>query len=125
MKERIKKNTVTSSWIIFLVLIFVHGFEAIVLRMDETFFGENFINKVFGIVVLFVLLRILKWKWSDIGFAKTGFVKSVGVGLLLALCSFVVSYGAEFIILKSQGHDVGFGIFTTGFSLTGEANIHT
>ncbi|MCR5097744.1 MAG: CPBP family intramembrane metalloprotease [Lachnospiraceae bacterium] len=125
MRESIKKNTVLSCWIIFAILIVVHGFEAIVLRMDETVFGENFINKVFGILVVFVVLRILNWKWSEIGFAKTGFVKSIGMGFLIALCSFVISYSAEIIILKSQGHDIGFGIFTTGFSLTGEAAIHS
>ena len=125
MNEQIRKNPVVSCWIIFAILIVVHGSEAIVLRMDETVFGENFINKVFGIIVVFIVLRILNWKWSDIGFAKTGIVKSAGIGLLIALCSFVISYSAEIIILKSQGHDTGFGIFTTGFSLTGEAAIHT
>ncbi len=125
MSERIRKNTISSCWIIFFILIFVHGFEAIALRMDETVFGENFINKVFGIIVVFIVLKILDWKWSDIGFVKKGAAKNTGMGLLLALCSFVISYSAEIIILKSGGHDIGFGIFTSGFSLTGEAAIHT
>ncbi len=101
MRESIKKNPVLSCWIIFAILIVVHGFEAIVLRMDETVFGENFINKVFGILVVFLVLRILNWKWSEIGFAKTDFVKSIGIGFLIALCSFVISYSAEIIILIS------------------------
>ncbi len=125
MNDRIRNNTVISCWIIFVILIFVHGFEAIVFRMDETVFGENFINKIFGIFVVFIVLRILKWKWSDIGFAKTGYVKSTGIGLFIALCSFIISYSVEIIILSSQGHDIRFGIFTTGFSLTGEATVHT
>ena len=125
MNERIRKNTVLSCWIIFAILIVVHGFEAIVLRMDETFFGENFINKLFGLLVVFQVLRSLNWKWSDIGFTKTGFVKNTGIGLLIAICSFIISYSTEIIILKSLGHDIGFGIFTTGFSLTGDAAIHT
>ncbi len=125
MDERIRKNTVLSCWIIFAILISVHGFEAIVLRMDETFFGENFINKLFGILVVFIVLRCLNWKWSDIGFVRAGSVKCIGIGLLIALCSFVISYSTEIIILKSQGHDIGFGVFTTGFSLTGETAVHT
>lgn len=125
MNEKIRKNTIASCWIIFAILIVVHGFEAIVLRMDETVFGENFINKVFGIIVIFIVLRILNFKGSDIGFAKRGIAKSVGIGLLFALCTFAISYSAEIMILKSQGHKIGFGIFTTGFSLTGEADIHT
>ena len=125
MKERIRNNPIRSCLIIFLILICIHGFEAIVLRMDETVFGENFINKVFGIAVIFAVLKCLNMKWSDIGFAKTGIFKSIGTGLLIALCSFIISYGMEIIILKSRGNDVGFGIFTSGFSLTGEATIHT
>ena len=87
MNDRIRNNTVISCWIIFVILIFVHGFEAIVLRMDETVFGENFINKIFGILVVFVVLRILNWKWPYIGFAKTGYVKSTSIGIFIALFS--------------------------------------
>ncbi len=49
MREFIMKNTVKCSVVIFVILIAVHAFEAIILRMDETVFGENFINKLFGI----------------------------------------------------------------------------
>ncbi len=125
MKDKIEKNTIPSCWAIFIILICVHGFEAIVLRMDETIVGENFINKVFGIFVIFVVSRMIDRKWSDIGFLKEGFLKSICIGLLLAVASFIVSYSAECIILKSQGHDISFGVFTSGFSLTGETEIHT
>ena len=64
MNERIRKNTVASCWIIFAILIFVHGFEAIVLRMDETFLGENFINKVFGIVDCNMFLHSYKCNYG-------------------------------------------------------------
>ncbi|MCR4684212.1 MAG: CPBP family intramembrane metalloprotease [Lachnospiraceae bacterium] len=120
-----KKNTVLSCWIIFAILIAVHGFEAIVLRMDETVFGENFINKVFGILVILIVLHMLHWKAADIGFTKSGVGKGIGCGLLLACCSFVIAYGVECIILKAGGHAITFGVFTTGFSLTGEAAVHT
>ena len=36
---------------IFIILILVHGTEAVFLRMDETIFGENFINKVANIFI--------------------------------------------------------------------------
>ncbi len=125
MRETIKKKTVISCMVIFAILIFVHGFEAIVIRMDETVVGENFINKVFGILAFVFILRMLGWKKEDIGFKKDGAVKCVGIGFLLAVISFIIAYSAEVIILKAGGHDIGFGIFTTGFSLTGEAEVHT
>ena len=67
MGEKIKNKPFTACWILFAILIVVHGFEAIVLRMDETVLGENFINKVFGIVLIFVVLGLLKWAPKDIG----------------------------------------------------------
>ena len=65
-KDKVLRNSV----IIFLICLIVHSVEVIFIRTDETFFAECFINKVFGIIVLFVLLNILKWKWKDIGFKK-------------------------------------------------------
>ncbi len=124
MGEGIRRRTILSCLIIFAVLILVHGFEAIILRMDETVFGENFINKLFGILVIYVVLKMLNWKWQDIGFTGSGVLKSICIGFLLGIVSFAVSYSAEVLILKKQGHEIGFGIFTTGFSLTGEAEIH-
>lgn len=125
MKEKIIKKPVLSCLIIFAILILVHGFEAIVLRMDETVLGENCINKIFGIIVIFVVLHMVNMKPSDIGFSGSGMIKGIGIGFALALISFVVSYSVEIIILSNQGYDPILGVFTTGFSLTGEADIHT
>ncbi len=125
MSEAIRKHTVLSCCVIFAVLILVHGIEAIVIKTDETVLGENCINKIFGILVIFVILRILGWKWSKVGFTGTGFFKNIGTGFLLAAVSFFISYGAELILLKTQGHGIRLGIFTTGFSLTGESAVHT
>ncbi|MDI9497019.1 MAG: type II CAAX endopeptidase family protein [Bacillota bacterium] len=125
MNERIRKNPIISCLIIYTILIIAHGFETIVLRMDETILGENVINKLFGIIGLYVVLRLLGWKWSDIGFAESGFIKSILIGFALAVASFAISYGIEISILKEQGHTVDLGVFTSGFSLTGETAVHS
>ena len=124
MRESLLKNTVKTCCVIFCLLIAVHAFEAIVLRMDETFFGENFINKLFGIFILWLTLRILQWKWSEIGFTGNGLIRGIVLGFSLAAVVFFVAYAIEVIILKAQGNTVRFGFFTMGFSLTGAAEIH-
>ena len=124
MRESILKNTVKSCCMIFCVLIAVHAFEAIVLRMDETFFGENFINKLFGIFVIWFVLKILQWKWSDIGFTDSGIVRGILWGFSLSAAVYLVAYAVEILILKNRGEHVQFGFFTMGFSLTGAAEIH-
>ncbi len=125
MREFIMKNTVKCSVVIFVILIAVHAFEAIILRMDETVFGENYINKLFGILILWLVLRMLQWKWSDIGFAGSGIVKNSLCGTALSAAVFIPAYTAEFLILRSQGETVRLGFFTAGFSLTGEAEYHS
>jgi hypothetical protein len=85
MGEKIKNKPVAACWIMFAILILVHGFEAIVLRMDETFFGENFINKVFGIVLIFVVLALVKWAPKDIGFTAKNFLRNIGIVLTIWL----------------------------------------
>lgn len=124
MKKLLTQNPIKLCWGIFALLIAVHGFEAIVLRMDETFFGENFINKLFGILVIWLVLRMLQWSWAEIGFRGKGFLKNVACGLALAAGVFLVAYGAELLILTGRGDSVQLGIFTMGFSLTGAAEIH-
>lgn len=125
MKQKILSHTIRSSLLIFLILLIVHAFEAVFLRLDETILGENFLNKIFGILVLFFVLKILDWKWQKIGFSANGFGKSILTGFLLAVCTFLVAYAAEILILKGQGEAVSLGIFTTGFSLVGESAMHT
>ena len=124
MRESLLKNTVKTCCTVFCLLIAVHAFEAVVLRMDETFFGENFINKLFGIFILWLALRMLQWKWRDIGFRGEGLGRGIARGFSLAAVVFVVAYVIEIVILKAQSNTVRVGFFTMGFSLTGEAEIH-
>ena len=124
MRESLLKNTVKTCCAIFCLLIAVHAFEAVVLQMDETFFGENFINKLFGIFILWLTLRMMQWKWRDIGFRGEGLGRGIARGFSLAAAVFAVAYAVEGIVLKAQGNTVRVGFFTMGFSLTGEAEIH-
>lgn len=125
MGVKIKEKPVLSVCLIFTLVLAVHIFEALVLRMDETIFAENFINKLFGILVIFVTLCILKWKWADIGFSKNNFWKSVAIGFALALASFFVGYMIEILILVAKGQKFSLGIFTTSFSLVGDVETNT
>ena len=124
MRGSLLKNTVKTSCGLFCLLLIVHGFEAIVLRMDETFFGENFINKLFGILVLYLSLRLLGWRWRDIGFSCAGLPRNLVLGFSLGAAVFALAYAAECLILKGQGLIPQFGLFTTGFSLAGAPEVH-
>ena len=114
-----KKNILRNSIIIFVICLIVHTIEVIFIRTDETIFAECFINKIFGIIVLFMLLHLLKWKWKDIGFKKEGILKNIFKGFLLCTAFYTLGFIIEFIVLKLQGNPGHFEFFVTGFSLTG------
>lgn len=124
-EDTILHKPIKSCVFIFLILLLVHAFEAIALRMDQTIFAENFINKIFGIVLLFVLLKQLHWDISTIGFKKYGLVKTILKGFALALFSFFIAYTIECSILYFQEKKIYLGFFITGFSLTGVGSIQT
>ena len=91
--------------------------------MDQTVFAENFINKVFGIIVMAVVLKMLDWQWKDIGFSPKGLGKGMLIGLGLSAVSFLIANLAETLILAKQGNHVHLGFYVTGFSLTGDTVI--
>ena len=124
MRESLLKHTRRTCWVIFGILLVAHALEAIGLRMDETVFGENFLNKLFGILALWSVLRTLRWKGSKIGFTPHAWARNLAIGFCLATGVFLVAYALEVLILRGQGQAVWFDFFTTGFSLTGTAKIH-
>lgn len=76
--------------------------------------------KIFGIVILFILLCVTKSKWSDIGFVKTGFASNITKGLLLGIICFIVAYIIECIILYVMNGNVNLCFYASEFSLNGE-----
>lgn len=121
----LKENRVRNSVIIFIICLIVHAAEVFFIRTDETVFAECFINKVFGIAVLFVLLRMLKQKWSDIGFKSSRFLPDCLKGFLICTVFYTIGFAVEFITLAASGNPGHMEFFVTGFSLTGNVTKQT
>jgi hypothetical protein len=119
--DRIKKCSVSVCCGIFLVCFIARIIEYFFIRTDETVLAENFIHKVFGIVILFILLHITKSKWRDIGFVKNDFAGNIVKGLLLGTICFVVAYAIECIILYMINGNVNLRFYVSGFSLNGDS----
>ncbi len=123
MKDQ--KNVLRNSILIFIICLTVRAIEVMFIRTDETIFAECFINKVFGIILLFLLLHFLNWKWKDIGFKKEGMLKNILKGFLLCATFSALGFLIEFIVLRSQNNSGHIEFFVTGFSLTGNVIKHT
>ena len=114
-----KQNNVLISLVVFIICLIVHGAEVFFLRTDETIFAECFVNKVFGIGVLFVLLHMFRMNWRDIGFVKEKLVKDCLKGFGICALFYSIGFLVEFIVMSMQGNPGHMEFFVTGFSLTG------
>lgn len=111
--------------VVFLFCLAVRLFEYFVIKTDTTFFSENFIHKLLGIVVLFILLRAANYKPSDIGFKKQNWLKYLIYGLLFGGACFAVAYFIEYLILCASAQSPLFELYVNGFSLVGNEVKHT
>ena len=121
----LKDNRIIKSVIIFIICLIVHAAEVFFIRTDETVFAECFINKIFGIILLFVLLKIWKRKWRDIGFKASRLLPDCLKGLIICAVFYTLGFAAEFITLYAQGNPGHMEFFVTGFSLTGDVTKQT
>lgn len=119
MKKYTEEDTIRNSIIIFLLCLIVRTFEVLILRTDETFLAECFINKVFGILLLYAVLKRLQWHWRDIGFGKEKFLSGALKGFGLCFLFYSIAFAIEFAVLAIQGTPAHMEFFAAGFSLTG------
>ena len=115
-----KNNSkIVNSVFVFCLCLLVHAIEVLFIRTDETFFAECFINKVFGIFLLFILLKFWQKNWNYIGFVKEKFLFNCLKGFGICILFYTIGFAVEFLIFILQGKAFYLEFFVTGFSLTG------
>jgi len=120
MKKVVFAKPVLCCVLIFLICCVARVVEYFFIRTDETILAENFIHKVFGIIVLAAILILTKLSWNSIGFTKTKITQNFVKGLLLGTSCFSIAYLAECILLYCINGNVRLSVYTSGFSLNGE-----
>lgn len=121
MKKVIFEKSILSCVLIFLICCIARVVEYFGIRTDETILAENFIHKVFGIIILVVMLVLSKLSWDSIGFTKTKIVQNLLKGLALGVSCFSIAYLVECVLLYCMNGNVQLSVYTSGFSLNGEA----
>lgn len=120
MLNRLLKTPILSCSIIFVICSVARLIEYFYIRTDETFLSENFLHKLFGILLLWGVLSICKLRWKDIGFSSDGTVSGIGKGLLFGLVCSIFAYVVECLTLFFLHGNVHLSFYTSGFSLTNE-----
>ena len=95
MKQNILNKPILYSFIIFMICLAIRIVEYFIIKTDTTFISENFIHKLVGIIILLFLLKIMNYKFKDIGLKKNKFFKCLIYGLILGGICFGISYFIE------------------------------
>lgn len=120
MKTKLLRKPIETCLFIFLLCSVARIIEYFVIRTDETVIAENFLHKVFGIIILAITLRYVKISWDSIGFKKINSVQNILKGFMLATVCFAVAYSIECILLYCMNGNIRISVYTSGFSLNGE-----
>lgn len=118
LKKFITINPLLACVAVYAICYFFRLIEYLVLRTDESIFGENLVHKIAGIAIIFIILRMLHLRWRDIGFRSKHWLKSIGLGLCLGAFFYIIAYAVELVVLYYQGANPVLKLTTDNFSLT-------
>lgn len=115
-----KKERMLSGVIFIYFICFVFRFiEYFLLRTDQTFWGEAFVHKLIGILILFIAARYYNLNFSNIGFSKNKIWNGCLKGLAFGLLVFIPAYSAEIILTIMQGRFTGLSLYVSSYSVNG------
>ena len=112
-----KEHIFFSVMCIYLLCFVFRILEYFILRTDETFWGEAFVHKLIGIIVLVIATKYLKFTFSEIGIKNNKIWQNLFNGFILGLSLFVLAYLTEIVLLLIQGKFEDFSLYVSTYSV--------
>lgn len=110
---------------VYLVCFVFRLLEYFVLRTDKTVFGEAVVHKILGIGVLFLAIRTLQIRGSEIGLCRKHFGNNVIKGLGFGIATFVLAYGAEVVLQMIKGNFDSLQVYVSTYAVDGNVGNRT
>lgn len=120
-KERILHTVL----FIYLLCFAFRVLEYFVLRTDQSFWGEAFVHKLIGIVILFVAAKNYGFKMKEIGFSENKVLPDLLKGFVFGVAIFVLAYSVEVLMVASQGKFEALDLYVSAYAVDGNIGNQT
>lgn len=120
-----QKHVLFSVFAVYFLCFFFRILEYFIVRTDYTIFGEAFIHKILGIIILIITAHLFSYKPRDIGFTKGDAVKKIIWGMGFGVIVYLLAYLQEIFSLERMGTFKNIGLYVTSYSVNGNVGNHT
>lgn len=113
MNRPAKTKAVSAALAVYLLCFALRLAEYLILRTDQSVWGEAFVHKLAGVAVLLAAARLLSVE--KLGFRqRRGFLR-LAQGLGLGFAAFFAAYGAELLLLACQGKQPSLAVYVSAY----------
>ncbi len=120
-----KRNPIPIILTLYVICFAFRTIEYFIFRTDQSMFGEAFIHKLAGILLLVFSIPFFRYSWTEVGFSPEKTLRTMLLGALLGAVVFTAGYGIEILIQLSTGNFSGLKFYVTSYSVLGNRGMQS